>query len=115
MNKVGGKARIYRYGGEEFTVLFKGKYADQAVEYLEELRESIANYDMTIRNKQTRPKNNRTGSRKRNKSTASNTVNVTVSVGVADSYETRKAEHVRKEADEALYRAKNAGRNCVSA
>lgn len=115
MNKVGGKARIYRYGGEEFTVLFKGKYADQAVEFLEELRESIANYDMTIRDKQSRPKNDRTGSRKRSKNSPNNTVNITISIGVADSYETKKPEHVRKEADEALYRAKNAGRNCVSA
>lgn len=115
MTKIKGKARIFRYGGEEFTVLFKGKYADQVVEFLEELRESIADYAMTIRDKDNRPKNNRRGEKKRRQVPSNKTVNITISIGVADSYETRKPEQVRKQADEALYRAKNAGRNCVSA
>ena len=55
MTRVGGRAKVYRYGGEEFTVLFKGKYADDAIEYLEELREDIADYKMTLRNQSSRP------------------------------------------------------------
>ncbi|WED24366.1 GGDEF domain-containing protein [Vibrio sp. JC009] len=116
MMNVGGKARVYRYGGEEFTVLFKGKYTDDAHEFLEELREDIANYEMALRNMDTRPSNNKTGSknRKSKDAAAKNTVNVTISIGMADSYETSKPEEVIKLADEALYRAKHAGRNRVS-
>ncbi|GLO63672.1 GGDEF domain-containing protein [Vibrio sp. MACH09] len=113
MTKIGGKARVYRYGGEEFTVLFKGKYVDEALEYLEELRENIANYQMMIRNQDMRPKS-KLGLVNRGKGTRDKSVSVTISIGVADSYETKKPHHVLKNADTALYKAKNAGRNCVS-
>ncbi|WP_375749883.1 GGDEF domain-containing protein [Vibrio sp. HN007] len=114
MMKTRGKAKVYRYGGEEFTVLFKGKYVDNAEPFLEELRESIANYEMTLRNMDNRPKDNKVGSKQRKKQNASNTVSVTISIGMADSYDTKNPETVLKAADEALYRAKQSGRNCVS-
>jgi PleD family two-component response regulator len=42
-------------------------------------------------------------------------VSVTVSIGVAERLEQRIPEQVLKSADEALYSAKGAGRNCVVA
>ena len=114
MTRVGGRAKVYRYGGEEFTVLFKGKYADDAIEYLEELREDIADYKMTLRNQSSRPKNNKEGSKNRGNSRKTDTVSVTISIGVADSVDIRKPQMVIKAADEALYRAKKSGRNQVS-
>jgi diguanylate cyclase (GGDEF)-like protein len=42
-------------------------------------------------------------------------VSVTVSIGVAERVEQRTPEKVLKSADEALYSAKGAGRNCVVA
>lgn len=114
MTEVTGRAKVYRYGGEEFTVLFKNKYIDDATEHLEELRESIANYEMVLRNRDNRPKNDKAGVTKRGNSTRSGTVSVTISIGVADSCDTRNPKEVLKAADEALYRAKNGGRNRVS-
>ena len=35
MKQVGGRAKVYRYGGEEFTVLFKNKNVDESLEHLE--------------------------------------------------------------------------------
>lgn len=93
----GGKS--FRYGGEEFTILFPGKHLEEVVPYLEELRENIANANFALRREQ--------GAIER--------VNVTVSIGVAEA--TRKSTHpqeVIKAADMALYRAKDHGRNCVS-
>jgi hypothetical protein len=114
MDQVGGRARVFRYGGEEFTVLFKGKYADQATDYLEELRESIADYKMVLRNQDNRPKDDREGTKNRGNVAKSRSVSVTISIGVADSSEIRKPHKVIKAADEALYRAKKGGRNKVS-
>ncbi|MDG3085486.1 GGDEF domain-containing protein [Vibrio hannami] len=114
MMNTRGKAKVYRYGGEEFTVLFKGKYTDDSHPFLEELRENIADYQMTIRNMNNRPKNNKVGSKQRKKQSENDTVSVTISIGMADSYDTKNPESVLKAADEALYRAKQSGRNRVS-
>ncbi|MDB1126270.1 GGDEF domain-containing protein [Vibrio algarum] len=114
LNETNGNAKVYRYGGEEFTILFKNKYQDQAIDYLEELREKIAEYDIILRNRSDRPKNDKTGEKKRGHSERSNSVRVTISIGVADSSESRNTQHVLKAADEALYRAKKSGRNKVS-
>ncbi len=42
-----------------------------------------------------------------------NTVNVTVSIGVSDSRSSKDPDTIRSLADEALYKAKKAGRNQV--
>lgn len=109
-----GNAKVYRYGGEEFTILFKNKYKNQSIEHLEELRAKIAEYDIILRNRGDRPKNDKSGEKKRGRTEKSQSVRVTISIGVADSMESRKTQHVLKEADEALYRAKESGRNKVS-
>lgn len=61
MERVGGGARIYRYGGEEFTVLFKGKTAEQAKVHLENLRASVEAYDLVLRDVDNRPKDEKQG------------------------------------------------------
>ncbi|MBI6854085.1 GGDEF domain-containing protein [Pseudomonas cichorii] len=107
----GGKA--YRYGGEEFAIVFAGKTLEECLPHLEAIRESIANYEILLRNKDNRPKDDQQGRQKRG-ATASNSVSVTVSIGVAERQpEHRTPEEVLKSADQALYAAKGAGRNCV--
>ncbi|MEF1254383.1 GGDEF domain-containing protein [Vibrio sp. M260112] len=110
---VGGRAKVYRYGGEEFTVLFKGKLADEAKDHLELLRASIESYEMTLRNQDSRPKSDKLGSKKRGPKKNEESVNVTISIGVADSSEGKDVYTVMKSADEALYKAKKSGRNQV--
>ncbi|MGD8231764.1 GGDEF domain-containing protein [Vibrio sp. TRT 1302] len=110
---VGGRAKVYRYGGEEFTVLFKGKLADEAQDHLELLRASIESYEMTLRNQDSRPKSDKLGSKKRGPKKNQDSVNVTISIGVADSSETKDVYTVMKSADAALYKAKKSGRNQV--
>jgi len=115
LRKTGGGAKVFRYGGEEFTVLFKGKSADQTIEYLDQLREEVANYDMVIRDKDQRPKDDKQGSKKRGRANSDKTVNITISIGVSDSSQHRNPVKVIKSADDALYKAKQKGRNRVIA
>lgn len=89
---------VFRYGGEEFTLLFKGKTPEEAKPFIEEVRVSIANriLKVSLKNKPT-------------------TTKVTVSFGVAEkTKELNKPEAVLKAADDALYQAKAAGRNCTA-
>jgi len=109
---VGGGGKAYRYGGEEFTILFQGLRAQEALPYLEEARELIANYPMAIRG-DSRPQAKHEGKRQRRGTTPSGHTSVTVSIGVAESREKMSPEEVIKAADKALYKAKNAGRNQV--
>ncbi len=109
---VKGKAKIYRYGGEEFTILFKGKTAEQAKEYLEQIRQDIEQYDLVIRDSDSRPKDDKYGATKRSDN-RSQSVNITISVGVCDSSLEKRAKEAIKRADEALYQAKKAGRNRI--
>ncbi len=114
MQTVGGGGRAYRYGGEEFTILFPGKNAREAWPHLETLRKEIAAYRLGIRST-TRPRQQEAGMAQRRGLRAPESVSVTVSIGVADQSErkTTPAE-VLLAADQALYRAKNKGRNTVS-
>lgn len=107
------KADVYRYGGEEFTILIKGKTKNQCLDALEELREAIASYPMHIRDFEKRPSDDEDGKRKRGKSKQSEVVQITVSIGVADSLEDSRTANVLKVADKALYKAKQNGRNQV--
>lgn len=109
----GGKA--YRYGGEEFAIVFAGKTIEECLPHLEAIREMIANYEILLRNKDARPQDDQQGRQRRGAAQASS-VSVTVSIGVAERQpEHRTPEEVLKAADQALYAAKGAGRNCVIA
>ena len=108
MSKVTGGGSCYRYGGEEFSVVFAGKSTEDAMQHLDALRETIANTPFVI-NRVSRRKNDRKAKQQKNKS-----VTVTVSIGVADSSGNASSPwDVLKLSDKALYRAKGKGRNCV--
>src|SRR5690606_1585538 len=111
---VGGGGLAYRYGGEEFTVLFPGQTVGDALPHLENLRENIAAYVLTIRSSE-RPKDNKKGQKLRGRANGKRAVNVTISIGVAERDDTHRLPHeVIKAADQALYAAKKAGRNRVA-
>lgn len=114
LSKIGGGGRAYRYGGEEFALVFAGKTLEECMPHLEVIRESIATYNIQLRNQDSRPQDDQQG-RQRRSGTGASSVSVTVSIGVAERVEQRSPEKVLKSADEALYNAKGAGRNCVVA
>jgi len=119
--EVGGGGRAFRYGGEEFTVLFSGQRLAQAFAHLEASRASIEGYKMAMRGED-RPKGKRAGRQRRSagkgKEAAAapgKVLSVTVSMGAAEPGKRLKTPaEVIKAADEALYRAKEGGRNRVS-
>jgi diguanylate cyclase (GGDEF)-like protein len=116
MRKVTGGGTPYRYGGEEFTVVFNGKDSEDATAHLEDLRELIADTAFVV-NRRSRRNSDNTGKARagRKKSSGSKTVQVTVSIGVADSAQDAGTPwEIVKQADKALYRAKQRGRNRVS-
>jgi diguanylate cyclase (GGDEF)-like protein len=111
---AGGGSKPYRYGGEEFTVLFPGKDIDDAIPHLEALRKDIAGYKMALRAAD-RPQQPESGKRKRGAFRTAKSVSVTISIGVAERTEKHATPvAVVKAADKALYRAKKMGRNKVS-
>jgi diguanylate cyclase (GGDEF)-like protein len=107
---IGGGGRAFRYGGEEFAVLFQGKAVEQTRDHLEALCRMIEETPFTLR-APSRPAAKpdgpaAAGSRRR--------VAVTVSIGVAGSDGgAESADEVVRAADAALYRAKQGGRNQV--
>ena len=109
--KGGGKA--YRYGGEEFTILFPGCRSAETIVHLEELRKTIAGYKLSLRSEE-RPQKQRLGKELRGKRQENAQASVTISIGVAERNESlTSTEEVMKAADKALYKAKNRGRNQV--
>jgi len=81
-----------RYGGEEFVVVAPETTAQAATVFADRLRTSICARPLEVRGK---------------------AVEVTASFGVADNEGPKSPEELVQAADEALYRAKSAGRNCV--
>lgn len=112
LDNAGGGGRAFRYGGEEFVMVFPGKNLDEAIPHLEELRKEIADSGFFLRGSDRRTKEQK--STKEKKKSRGRT-RVTISIGVAERNEQNSNPHqVIKAADKALYRAKNKGRNRVS-
>jgi diguanylate cyclase (GGDEF)-like protein len=111
---VGGGGKAYRYGGEEFTIVFPSRSIDKVIPHLETVRQNIAGYTLALRAAD-RPVQPESGKKQRGKRQAEKAVAVTISIGVAESND-RPAmpDEVIQAADKALYRAKNRGRNRVS-
>ena len=84
---------VARYGGEEFLVFLSDINAEQAYKVAERLRACIANIVVLTE----------TGQK----------VTFTVSIGVSSSAISNNVDMLIKTADEALYRAKQNGRNRV--
>ena len=107
----------YRYGGEEFCVLFPGSDTAEAERALEAMRRSIEHYRMAVRAPD-RPKQTEEGAKRRGRITPQGppekVLSVTVSIGLAAPSGGQPPREVLKAADEALYRAKKGGRNRVS-
>lgn len=108
---VTGGGKAYRYGGEEFAVLFPNKPVEEVFVYLDRMRRVIEQSTFIVRGKERRKDRN---GRSRVVKTGKKETNVTVSIGVATSNGDRLAPaEVLRVADHALYRAKARGRNCT--
>ncbi len=112
LSGVGGGGRVYRYGGEEFAVLFPGLEAQEALPHVEALREAVAESPFTLRGAD-RPAEKPASARPAQ--TPREAIRVTVSAGVAEHREGDSPAEVFRAADAALYGAKAAGRNRVKA
>jgi diguanylate cyclase (GGDEF)-like protein len=86
---------VYRYGGEEFVCLTPGLTPKQALEYGERLREAVAELSIPLDDDRH--------------------ASVTISIGgaIANPNNAVDAHQLLHQADQALYRAKHDGRNCV--
>ncbi|WP_202709955.1 GGDEF domain-containing protein [Sporosalibacterium faouarense] len=103
---VTGGGKAFRYGGEEFTILFVNKSRKDVISHLEDLRETIANQKCHYKKRK---------KVKGKEKTIVQKLSVTISIGVAEKNDKYKTpEEVLIAADKALYRAKKKGRNCVS-
>lgn len=84
---------VSRFGGEEFCIVMPMAEADSTIKVLERLRERIAGLKHPVRDAD---------------------LSMTCSFGVTMlSGREQDMDHLLKEADDALYRAKGGGRNCV--
>lgn len=84
--------RVYRYGGEEFLILLQDTQPQVAKKVLERLREAVAKH--AFRHNQV-------------------AIQVTVSIGLTGSAEVDSVQELVETADQALYKAKENGRNRV--
>jgi diguanylate cyclase (GGDEF)-like protein len=115
--QVGGGGQAFRYGGEEFAIVFPAHAAD-CVQHLEELRAAIQRSSFMVRgpDRSERRRNERryTKPGRRPVGSARTRTAVTVSMGVAESSgRLSTPERVIEAADRALYKAKDNGRNRV--
>ncbi|HEX6537359.1 MAG TPA: GGDEF domain-containing protein [Gemmatimonadaceae bacterium] len=111
LSRVAGGGRAFRYGGEEFAVLFPGKSVEESAPHLETLRAAVAGATFTLRGPD-RPKRKPRSPRPRGASARQ--LAVTVSIGAAQARGSALPDEVVKAADKALYRAKEGGRNRVA-
>ncbi len=105
LSHVGGGGRAFRYGGEEFLIIFRGRSASEAEPFAESLRRAIADEGFVLRGPD---------SDARKTPTRAPRVNISISIGIAERSKRHSTpELVLDAADATLYRAKEAGRNCV--
>ena len=91
---IGKQGQVCRYGGDEFIAYLRNTPAQSAFEISESIRETIDQHTFELNGQAITPK---------------------ISIGVAELTSDMDApEALISRADEALYRAKEAGRNIVS-
>ncbi|MCD6586826.1 MAG: GGDEF domain-containing protein [Desulfobacteraceae bacterium] len=109
---ISGQAKVFRYGGEEFTAVFPGKSVKESMPHLENFRKMLETSQFVVRlrtRKQSTPVKRGQGPIARQKQ-----IQITISIGVAEpEKQTMTPEKVIKAADKALYKAKRSGRNRV--
>jgi diguanylate cyclase (GGDEF)-like protein len=140
LSQVGGDGQAFRCGGEEFAIVFRNTSAKEAFEHLDSLRQVVEKSTFQVRGSERRAERRaekrsdsrndlRKGEADRRKPARrkiasaspnpspdrlSDQLSVTISIGVAEpSTRYRQPEQVIQAADQALYRAKNKGRNRV--
>ncbi len=86
---------LVRYGGDEFAVLLPNVDEAQGLIIAERVREAIVHYDLLDYQD-------------------AEDITVSVSIGVAQLRDSQSLDCLLRAADEAMYRAKRAGRNAVS-
>lgn len=115
LSRVGGGGKAFRYGGEEFSVVFAGKRTAEAERHLEALRRSVAETPFEVRSPSRPNKKPRKPRRTSGGASKSKALRVTVSIGLAErNARNSQPDDVMKAADKALYRSKKAGRNRVT-
>lgn len=97
--------RVYRYGGEEFALVFTHSRPRRATETLEQLRNAINQDRFRVRTGSRKPKRRGSGGGRE--------VKITASFGLALPRPGESPQEMIKRADRALYRAKKNGRNRV--
>lgn len=97
--------RAYRYGGEEFVLVFRSRSPARIAKALEDCRRTIAARPFYLRGQ-------RVGTRDRGRG-GGRAVRITVSFGLAMPLRGDSGSDTLKRADVALYRAKRNGRNRV--
>ena len=105
-------ARAFRYGGEEFTLLLPGRSVDEALPALELVRAAVEATTFKLRAPD-RPRRKPSKGRER-RSGAAKVVAVTISIGVAAPEVGDRPAGVLRAADQALYQAKEGGRNRIA-
>ena len=83
---------VGRYGGEEFLIVAPGCGLPETWDLAERVRNCVAKCSFIV---------------------GTNSVSVSLSLGIATTTSPAHAERLLQQADSALYQAKNAGRNCV--
>jgi GGDEF domain-containing protein len=106
-------ARAFRYGGEEFALVFARGVFEEHLRAMEEVRRSVERKRFIIR-RRIRPLKKPASPAGKPGGREGKTLALTISIGAARSGGRHlDAESVFKAADTALYRAKNEGRNRV--
>jgi diguanylate cyclase (GGDEF)-like protein len=130
LSQVSGDGQAFRCGGEEFAIVFRNTSAKEAFDHVDSLRQIIEKSTFHVRGSDRRAErrsdsqagmghSDRRKSAKKKTAATSPTqqpdhLSVTVSIGIAEpSTRYRQPEQVIQAADQALYRAKNKGRNRV--
>jgi diguanylate cyclase (GGDEF)-like protein len=107
LGEVGGGGRTFRYGGEEFAIIFDDASVEETVPHLETLRKRIETTGFALRGAD-RPRHRPEAPRSPR---PVQRVSVSVSIGAATARDDDRPEDVLDAADAALYRAKAGGRN----
>ncbi len=86
------RVRIYRYGGEEFIMVFVKVSKDEVIECIENIREDIEHSEINHNNQ---------------------IIKITISVGLSFGKDDDSVETLLKRADTGVYKAKENGRNRI--